>query len=219
MPLEGHPAAEEPLLLAVSFYFPPAPQASGLRAQELLAGCGLPGVLLRGYQPGAALLPVVPAQMPYVPLAELLVAREHQLGKRRFRAWLGWVRSEPGTWREWVELASRACLRHLALSGRRPQVVVSFGPPTASHQAGGSLAESLGLPWVAVCGPGEETEQAEVLAGASLLLLDGPSLTQLPGLAASQAHILPPGPKAAGVFKELILQAASEEMVGKVEET
>jgi glycosyltransferase involved in cell wall biosynthesis len=55
----------------------------------------------------------------------------------------------PDEFRAWVPLAETQAIAHLASSGFRPDVLVSFGEPMSDHLLGLRLSTKLKVPWVA----------------------------------------------------------------------
>ncbi|MCB2227464.1 MAG: glycosyltransferase [Desulfarculaceae bacterium] len=154
MSLPGLPLDQGPLVLAVSFHYPPAPEPRAVQVHRLLAAARLPVMLLRGHDvitdPDAS----VAVGRGFTPLAEVLLRYDRGRGLlRRQNRWLRrglpvWGRT-PDAWRSWARPATQAALRHLRLSGIQPEVVVSFAFPWSDHLVGQALARELNLPWVA----------------------------------------------------------------------
>ncbi len=200
MPPERLPHPDQPLLLAVSFYYPPAPQPQGEQVERLLAAIGLPVLLLRGRDPDQK--PLSPPRNGglLTPEAEVLVSLGPGPGRwQRWRARLtgGKGEEQPG----WERLAAPAALRYVRLSGLEPRAVLSFGPPACGHLAGRDLAGALGLPWTALCTPSSREPQG--VAGADLLLfIDSAEAERFQETRQDRPpqtlQILPPDPERAG---------------------
>jgi len=200
MPSERLPNPDQPLILAVSFYYPPAPQPQGGQAEQLLASAGLPVLLLRGRDPDQAPLSPPDNGGLLVPQAEVLVSLGPGPGRwQRWRARLtgGKGEEQPG----WERRAAPAALRYVRLSGLAPRVLLSFGPPACGHLAGRTLAKELGLPWAALCTP--SSREPRGVAKANLLLFSDSEAAERfqkshQDPAPQRLRVLPQDPKQAG---------------------